>query len=182
MTCHPIFNSLQNLLFLMRDTIKISGQALCVIVASTALAFAVNTLRPQPLSPVMPFPPEYRCSTITQSGLPVRMEPALTMFGRGDVLFVDARPSEAFEKGHIEKARNIPYSFLDPVGEETVRGLKRYKSVIVYCNRKDAQVSMTMAGELSQEGVTGATYLEGGFLEWVKAGGKYDGERPIQYD
>jgi rhodanese-related sulfurtransferase len=182
MTCHPILNFLQNLFFLMRDTIKISGQALCVIMVSTALAFAVNALRPLPLSLVMPFAPEYRCSTIPQSGLPVRVEPALTMFGRGDVLFVDARPSQTFEKGHIEKARNIPYSFLDPVGEETVRELKRYKSVIVYCNRKDAQVSMTMAGELSQEGVTGATYLEGGFLEWVKAGGKYTGQKPNQYD
>jgi rhodanese-related sulfurtransferase len=112
----------------------------------------------------------------------MRVELALTMFGRGDVVFVDARPSQAFEKGHIEKARNIPYSFIDRLGKETVRELKRYKSVIIYCNRKDAQVSMTMAGELAEEGVAGATYLEGGFLEWVKAGGKYDGERPIQYD
>jgi rhodanese-related sulfurtransferase len=166
----------------MRDTIKISGQALCVIMVSTALAFAVNALRPLPLSLVMPFPPEYRCSTIPHSGLPMRVEPALTMFGRGDVVFVDARPSQAFEKGHIEKARNIPYSFIAPVGKETVRELKRYKSVIIYCNRKDAQVSMSMAGELSEEGVAGATYLEGGFLEWVKEGGKHDGERPIQYD
>ena len=166
----------------MRETLKISGQALCVIMVSTALAFAVNALRPLPLSLVMPFPPEYRCSTTPQSGLPMRVELALTMFGRGDVVFVDARPSQAFEKGHIEKARHIPYSFIDPVGKETVRELKRYKSVIIYCNRKDAQVSMTMAGELSEEGVAGATYLEGGFLEWVKAGGKYDGARPIQYD
>jgi len=166
----------------MRDTIKISAQALCVIMVSTALAFAVNALRPLPLSLVMPFPPEYRCSTTPQSGLPMRVELALTMFGRGDVVFVDARPSQAFEKGHIEKARHIPYSFIDPVGEETVRELKRYKSVIIYCNRKDAQVSITMAGELSEEGVAGANYLEGGFLEWVKAGGEYVGERPMQYD
>jgi rhodanese-related sulfurtransferase len=165
----------------MRDTIKISGQALCVIMISTALAFAVNALRPLPLSLVMPFPPEYRCSITPQSGLPMRVELALTMFGRGDVVFVDSRPSQAFQIGHIEKARNIPYSFIDPVGEETVRELKRYKSVIIYCNRKDAQVSMSMAGELSEEGV-GATYLEGGFLEWVKAGGKYTGQKPNQYD
>ena len=166
----------------MRDTIKISGQALCVIMVSTALAFAVNALRPLPLSLVMPFPPEYRCSTIPLSGLPMKVELALTMFGRSDVVFVDARPSRAFEKGHIEKARNIPYSFLDPIGEETIRPLKRYKAVIIYCNRKDAQVSMSMAGELPEEGVAGVTYLQGGFLEWVKAGGKYTGQKPNQYD
>jgi len=166
----------------MRDAIKISGQALCVILVSTALAFAVNALRPLPLSLVMPFPPEYRCSTMPRSGLAIKVELAMAMFGRGDVVFVDARPSQAFEKGHIEKARNIPYSFIDPVGEETLRELKRYKAVIVYCNRKDAQVSMSMAGELSEDGVAGVTYLEGGFLGWTNAGGKHTGERPIQYD
>jgi rhodanese-related sulfurtransferase len=173
---------LSNILFLMRDTIKISSQALCVVMVSTALAFAVNALRPLPLSLVMPFPPEYRCSIMPQSGLPIRIDLALTMFGRGDVVFVDARPSQAFDKGHIEKARNIPYSFIDPVGEETLRELKRYKAVIIYCNRKDAQVSMTMASELSEEGLAGATYLEGGFLGWARAAGKYVGERPEQYD
>jgi rhodanese-related sulfurtransferase len=104
------------------------------------------------------------------------------MFGRSEVAFVDARPSPAFERSHIEHARNLPYSFIDPIGEEAIRELKRYKAVIVYCNRKDAQVSAIMAGELSQEGVPGVTYLEGGFLEWVKAGGRYVGERPERYD
>jgi rhodanese-related sulfurtransferase len=166
----------------MRDTIKISGQTLCIIMVSTALAFMVNALRTTGLPVVMPFHPEYRCSTIPKSGVPIKVQLASTMFGRSDVVFVDARPSQAFEKGHIEKARNIPYSFLDPIGEGTIRQLKRYKAVIIYCNRKDAQVSMNMAGELSEEGVAGATYIEGGFLEWVKAEGKYVGERPAQYD
>ena len=166
----------------MSDRIKITAQALCIIIVSTALSFAVNALRPQPLSLVMPFPPEYRCSAVPQPGLPVRVDRALSMFGRGDVAFVDARPSSAFEKGHIEQAWNIPYSFIDPIREEAIRELKRYRAVIVYCNTKDAQVSTAMAGELSQEGVAGVAYLEGGFLEWVKAGGKYTGERPDQYD
>jgi rhodanese-related sulfurtransferase len=167
---------------MMTDTIKICGQALSILMVSIGLAFAVNALRQQPLSLVMPFPPEYQCSSVPQSGVPVKVDLALTMFGRSEVAFVDARPSQAFEKGHIETARNIPYSFIEPIREEAVRELKRYKAVVVYCNRKDSQVSAIMAGELSQEGVPGVTYLEGGLLEWVKAGGKYTGERPEQYD
>ena len=183
MTCHSIYVIfLSNILFLMRETIKISAQALCVLLVSTALAFAVNAIRPLPLSLVMPFPPEYQCSTIPQAGRPMKIEQALKMFDRADVIFVDARPPQAFQKGHIEKARNIPYSFIDPIGEETVRELKRYKAVIVYGNRKDAQASTSMAGELAEEGVTSVTYLEGGFLGWAEAGGKYTGERPAQYD
>ena len=167
---------------MMTDTIKICGQALSILVVSVGVAFFVNALRQQPLSLVMPFPPEYQCSSVPQSGAPMRVDRALTMFGRSDVAFVDARPSPAYDKGHIERAGNIPYSFIDPIREETFRELKRYKAVIVYCNRKDAQVSATMAGELAQEGLPGVTYLEGGFLEWVKAGGGYVGERPERHD
>jgi rhodanese-related sulfurtransferase len=166
----------------MSDTAKICGQALCVIAVSIGLAFAVNALRPHGLPLVMPFPPEYQCSSVPKSGAPLRVEMALTMFGRGEVAFVDARPLRAYEKGHIREAKNIPYSFIDPINEETIRELKRYKAVIIYCNKKDAQVSMTMAGEISEQGVAGVTYLEGGFLEWVKAGGPYVGQRPEQYD
>ena len=180
MSCSFCFWS--KMLWMMRDTIKISVQALCVVLFSAVLAFAVNALRPAPLSLVMPFPPEYRCQTTPRSGAPTRLKVALSMFGREDTVFIDARPLREFDKGHIQSARNIPYSFVDPVGEQTIRELKRYKAVIIYCNRKDAQVSMTMAGELSEEGVAAVSYLEGGFLGWVEAGGKYTGQRPGQYD
>jgi rhodanese-related sulfurtransferase len=104
------------------------------------------------------------------------------MFTRADAIFIDSRPREAFEKGHIERAWNIPYSLIDPIPDEAVQKLRSYRAVIIYCNTRGAEISTLMAGELSHEGLDGVAYLEGGFLEWVKAGGKYDGQRPEQYD
>lgn len=166
----------------MRDVIKICGQALSVLLISVALAFAVNAIRKQSLPLVMPFPPEYQCPSLVQYGVPVKVEQALSMFARPDAAFVDARPQEDFEKGHIEGATNIPYSFIEPITKDTLFQLRRFRAVIVYCNTKDTEKSMLMAGELSKAGVDGAVYLEGGFLEWVQAGGKYQGQRPDHYE
>ena len=95
---------------------------------------------------------------------------------------MDARKKDAFEQGHIEGARHIPYSFVEPLSEETLNTLRGDKVIIVYCNREDSETSEMMAGELAQAGVQGAVYLEKGFAGWVKAGGRYIGKAPGGYD
>jgi rhodanese-related sulfurtransferase len=168
----------------MRDTTKICMQALIVLMFSAGLAFTVNALRSQGLSLFMPFPPEYQCPSRAQSGRPVKVAQALNlkMSSGKNVVFVDARPRDLYELGHIEGAINVPYSFIEPIPKETIRQLKHFRTVIIYCNTKDSEKSSLMAGELSQEGMEGVAYLEGGFLEWVREGGKYTGQRPEQYE
>jgi rhodanese-related sulfurtransferase len=168
----------------MKDTTKTCMQALIVLMFSTGLAFTVNALRPQGLPLAMPFPPEYQCPSRAQSGHPVKVAQALNvkMTSREEVVFVDARPRDLFELGHIEGAINVPYSLIEPIPKETIRQLKRFRTVIIYCNTKDSEKSSLMAGELAQEGLEGVAYLEGGFLEWVREGGKYTGQRPEHYE
>jgi rhodanese-related sulfurtransferase len=169
---------------LMSGKTKNCVQALMVLMFSTGLAFSVNALRSQGLPLVMPFPPEQQCSSRAQSGHPVKVAQALNskMTGREDVVFVDARSRDLFELGHIKGAINVPYSFVEPIPKETIRQLSRFRTVIVYCNTRDSENSSLLAGELSEQGVAGAAYLEGGFLEWVREGGKYTGQRPEHYE
>ena len=107
---------------------------------------------------------------------------ALKLFGKPAICFVDARKREAFQEGHIEGARHIPFSFVEPLSKETLDTLKDYKSVITYCNRQDSEASKLLAGELAQAGIKGAVYLEKGFAGWVQAGGRYTGMAPQAYD
>jgi rhodanese-related sulfurtransferase len=157
-------------------------QIAAVIVLSMGLALIVNGIRMERLPLVMPFPPQYQCPYRITEGLPVAVEEALSRYGRKQILFVDARSREAFEKGHIEGAINLPYSFLDPVPAEALLGLTKSGEIIVYCNSKDAEKSKLMAGELSDAGLRGVSYLEGGFLGWVKAQGSYAGQKPEDYE
>jgi rhodanese-related sulfurtransferase len=166
----------------MNELTKIATQVAALLVFSASLAFITNATRDDRLPLVMPFPPAYQCPSSEKPGAPITVSEALAFFGKPGTAFVDARKREAFQKGHIEGARNIPYSFVEPVSRETLDTLRDYKSVIVYCNREDSEISKLMAGELSQAGVKGVTYLEKGFMAWVKAGGRHTGKAPETYD
>jgi rhodanese-related sulfurtransferase len=166
----------------MNELNKIATQIAAVLVLSASLAFITNAARDNRLPLIMPFPPTYQCPTSEQPGMPVDLHAALNLIGKPGSIFVDARKREAFLQGHIEGARHIPYSFVEPLSKETLDALRDYKSVIVYCNREDSEASKLMAGELSQAGIKGAAYLEKGFAGWVKAGGRYTGTAPGGYD
>jgi rhodanese-related sulfurtransferase len=166
----------------MKKAGKTILQITCVIAFSTVLALIVNGIRVEKLPLVAPFPPEYQCPSQMTEGLAVQVEEALSRHGREQILFVDARSGESFDRGHIEGAVSVPYSFLDPVPADAVALLRKSRDIIVYCNTRHAERSRLMAGELSDAGLKGVYYLEGGFLEWVNAQGSYTGQKPEDYE
>jgi rhodanese-related sulfurtransferase len=155
----------------MNQAGRIILQIGAVVTFSMILGLMVNGIRLERLPLVMPFPPQYQCPSRIPEGLAIGVGDALTRYKRKQILFVDARSREAFEKGRIEGAINLPYSFLDPVPAEAAARLSKSGNLVVYCNSNHAKRSKLMAGELSDSGLEGVSYLEGGFLEWVKAGG-----------
>ena len=166
----------------MKKTGRIIVQIVVVIAFSSALGFLVNGVRKDGLPLVMPFPPEYRCPDQRGEGRAMPVKEALRQQGREGTAVVDARSKESYEKGHIKGAINLPYSFLDAVPEEAIEALKKERVIIVYCNSESPERSKLMAGELSEAGLENVSYLAGGFLGWVKAGGPYTGQRPGGYE
>jgi rhodanese-related sulfurtransferase len=166
----------------MNEFKKIALQIAAVLILSASLAFITNAARDARLPLVTPFPPTYQCPSSEKPGSPMELQTALSLYGKAGTLFVDARKSDAFSQGHIEGARHIPYSFVEPVPKETLESLRGYSSIIVYCNREDSEAGKLMAGEFAQAGIKGVVYLEKGFAGWVKAGGRYTGKAPEGYD
>lgn len=166
----------------MNELKKTAAQIAAVLLFSASLAFVTNAMRDDRLPLVMPFPPTYQCASSEKPGLPLDLQTALTLYGKAGTVFVDARKSDAFQKGHIEGARHLPYSFVEPLSKKTLESLRDSKSVVVYCNREDSEASKLLAGELAQAGINGVAYLEKGFAGWVKAGGRYTGKAPEAYD
>jgi rhodanese-related sulfurtransferase len=166
----------------MNELRKIALQIAAVFIFSASLAFITNAARDDRLPLVTPFPPTYQCPSLEKPGLPMDLHTALNLYGKPGTVFVDARMEDAFCQGHIEGARHIPYSFVEPVSKETLDSLKGYGSIIVYCNREDAEAGKLMAGELAQAGIKGVFYLEKGFVGWIRAGGRYAGKASEGYD
>lgn len=166
----------------MREAYKIAFQVVAVIAFSVVIAVIVNGAREVSLPLIMPFQPEYHCSSGMEGGPVLTPEAALANFGKAGVVFVDARPGKDYGKGHIQGAVNLPYSFLDPLPEDAMDRLKSYKIVVVYCNTREGQASKLMAGEIYRSGIKGAFYLEGGLLAWTRAGGSVTGQPPEDYE
>lgn len=75
--------------------------------------------------------------------------------GRSDALIIDVREPEAYQKGHILGALNIPYSQLS-----LCKSLPRQKLLIFYCQRGGA--SMAAARLFVQKGYRTRSVI-GGF-------------------
>lgn len=57
-------------------------------------------------------------------GLSIEVKEALGRYGCEGILFANSLSRESFEKGRIEAAINLPYSFLNPVPKEAVERLR----------------------------------------------------------
>lgn len=166
----------------MRPGTKTILQLAGLLAFSTLIAFAVNAVREESLPLVMPFPPEYQCPSRLSQAVGIGVEEALVRYKGEQALFVDARPKASFDKGRVEGALSVPYSLIDPVPADVLASLRKAGDIIVYCNSMQAERSRLMAGEISAAGLKAVSFLEGGFLEWVKAGGPYIGQKPAAYE
>jgi rhodanese-related sulfurtransferase len=82
----------------------------------------------------------------------------------GEAAVVDLRSAEAYSRGHIVNAKNIPFDELEAKKDV----LKKDKPVIAVC---DAGISSTKAvAMLRQLGFDSAYSLKGGMTAWDQAG------------
>lgn len=83
-----------------------------------------------------------------------------------DAMVVDLRNADAFARGHIVNAKNIPYDELDAKRDTVLKPGNR--SIIAVC---DAGMSSTKAvAALRQSGHDSVFSLKGGMNAWTQAG------------
>lgn len=85
------------------------------------------------------------------------------------VKFIDARPVEEYEEGHIKGAINIP--FYGSENYENVLGIIPKDEVIVtYCNGDDCDLSILLGDEIFKKGYKKVYVYFGGWNDWLKLG------------
>ncbi len=83
------------------------------------------------------------------------------------VLWVDARPRDAYEKGHIPGAILLNEEEWEPLLPEFVAHWKTEQHVIVYCSTAQCHASASVARRLRDElGLTDVRVLRGGWEAW----------------
>lgn len=82
-----------------------------------------------------------------------------------DAVVIDLRSAEAFARGHIVNAKNIPFDELE-ANEEKIKRFKS-KSILAVC---DAGMTSTRAVDtLRKSGIENAYGLKGGIAAWTEA-------------
>jgi rhodanese-related sulfurtransferase len=93
---------------------------------------------------------------------------ARARLGRGAV-FLDARPADFFEMGHVPGALPLPEPDFDRAFAALEPRLRRHFNLVVYCAGYGCEASHIVAGKLREKGIH-AAILDEGWPAWTDAG------------
>jgi rhodanese-related sulfurtransferase len=120
-----------------------------------------------PVNPVTPTPP---ADTAAADPLNVTLALAKELHEQGYV-FLDARPLNEYEQGHIAGAFWLnTETFATPGGGEVLAMLDREMPIVVYCQGGMCDASKNLVRMLQQAGYMGGRIFHDGYPAWEKAG------------
>jgi len=93
-----------------------------------------------------------------------------------DVLIVDARSPELYERSHILGAVSLPMVDVESMLPAFIASVPKERSLITYCNGFGCPDSFDLGVRLLEEGYRDVRVFEGGFPEWHAAGLPVTGE------
>ena len=88
----------------------------------------------------------------------------------GDVMWVDARPENEFQEGHIPGAISLNEDHWNELLPQFLAQWSPEKKVVVYCSTKSCNLAGDAARRLRDEAqLKNVFVLEGGWEEWLKS-------------
>lgn len=104
----------------------------------------------------------------------ITLRDAYKIHQNGSALFLDAREPEAFQRGHIAGAVNLPSDdFMDSLSY--LENLSPDTLIISYCDGSECNASIELAANLDLMGFTQVRFFFGGWEEWTGAGYPVEG-------
>ena len=95
------------------------------------------------------------------------------LYADGKIFVIDVREAVSFEGGRIPGALNVPLGEVEKRVEE-VREKSAGKPIVTYCSCPSEHTSAEAALILYKHGIKDVRALVGGYVEWVRSGGKVE--------
>lgn len=142
-----------------------------ILLVSALLAFASNAIRPDGLPFIGDWSPEAMGKKHLGEDLrSISLPEAYQAFTSGRAFFLDARPIEEYEQGHIKGALGVPWTEVSGNARERYDFLPKEVMIITYCDGIDCPLSSDLARRLQQEGYSNVWVLLDGWSLWKNAG------------
>ncbi len=157
-------------------------QIFAFILISATFALTVNHFRSDAIPIIGDWSVDARFSDSSGESLVISLDEAKILFEQNQALFVDARPKEQYDEGHIQGALSLPQQELDayfmdiaPKLEESQSQLDKNKSgegkvIITYCDGDTCELSHELALFLKEMGFNNVKVLVNGWSVWQEAG------------
>ena len=149
-------------------------QVLIILLFSLGMGLAINGLRKASL----PLAGGWSSSPVKGDIPVVSLEDAVVKLLSDDVLFLDARSTADYQRGHIIGAVNLPVrdgSFGQGLQEFSGR-VDHQRELIVYCDGTGCTLGPQLASILRGLGFEDVKILLNGWNEWVAAGMPFEVE------
>jgi rhodanese-related sulfurtransferase len=91
-----------------------------------------------------------------------------------DTVFIDARLTGDYERGHLEGAISVPVDANDALRQETTSAIPKNSRIVLYCQSAGCKFAERVGVKLLDEGFTNLTIFKGGWMEWTEKYGTPD--------
>jgi len=160
----------------MRESFKsIALKSFVIIVFASFLSFISLLIRPGLFdlwasAVEKQKPTEQKQSAPVLAGVAnISLKQAKEYFDSQRALFLDARESAEYLKGHIKGAKSLPYDEFDEKYISVLGAWKTDDLIITYCSGEGCNSSVMLAKRLKEAGYNNVMIFYGGWPEWQKA-------------
>lgn len=153
----------------MRAILKRVG---IMLLLSGVVALVANSVHPQKIPWIQSWSNHVEAKARKAGIKVVPLSVALQKFqSLENIVFIDARPAEEFEAGHISGAVSLPFQSLEEKFPTIGNLLDSGKELIVYCKNRECDDALMLATELQAMGAENLTLYIDGFEVWQNYGG-----------
>ena len=149
-------------------------QCTALIVFASLVAFSINYLRNDRLQLFGNGSPEARLMDPSGKKLDISLSEAKKLFLQRSVVFIDARPQDDYEKGHIKGALGLPWNEVDRNFMRVTEDTSPDTPIITYCDGETCELSHNLAIFLLDMGFSNVRILINGWALWK------EGNLPIE--
>ena len=145
-------------------------QVPALVILSVAVALAVNALRADRLPLVGDFSVAARITTSTGERMDISLNEAEKLFFTDAAVFIDARSEEDYARGHIQKARSLPWHEVDLNFVAVTQDMDMETQIVTYCDGETCELSHDLALFLRDAGFLNTRVLVNGWSLWQQEG------------
>lgn len=148
---------------LINKTLK---QILFIVLIALVAGFASNLFRTDRIPFVESRSGKTNHITLSGENPEISLDKALKLFRNNGAIFMDARPLEEYNKGHIKGAVSFPYEEADQKFVRIMSGISEESIIITYCDGETCELSMDLAVFLRNTGYNKVWALSNGWSAW----------------